>query len=376
VIAMTARIQAITMPKWGMTMTEGMLVAWLAREGDRIVAGQEIMEVETEKITNVVESQSAGLIRRLVVQEGMTAPVGGLLAVLAENDAPEDELEAFIRGYARPIASENAKRAAPTARLISSGQYALNVLSVGEGPATPVVLIHGFGGDSSAWLFNQEALSVARSVHAVNLPGHGGSAPAGSSGLDDMVAAVIATMTALNVDKAHLVGHSLGGAVALAIAASARDRIPSLSLLAPVGLGSEISAAYVDGFLAADRRKPMRDALACLFANGERVSPEMVENALRSKRLDETCTALGSVAATLVDHGRQAIDLRRLLSSIAVPSLVIWGEKDAIVPIRHADGLPASVKIERLADVGHMPMMEAASAVNRALSAHFETAEP
>ena len=67
---MDAALQAITMPKWGMTMTEGRLAAWLVKEGDRISAGQEIMEVETEKITNVVEGLVSGLLRRIVVEEG------------------------------------------------------------------------------------------------------------------------------------------------------------------------------------------------------------------------------------------------------------------------------------------------------------------
>ncbi|MBN9031439.1 MAG: hypothetical protein J0I23_16690 [Rhizobiales bacterium] len=68
---MEAQLQPITMPKWGMTMTEGRLSAWLVKEGERIATGQEIMEVETEKITNVVEGHVSGLLRRIVV-EGRT----------------------------------------------------------------------------------------------------------------------------------------------------------------------------------------------------------------------------------------------------------------------------------------------------------------
>ena len=87
---MSDRIQAITMPKWGMTMTEGKLAGWLAPEGADVATGQEIMEVETEKITNVVESQGRGRLRRIVVSEGATAPVGDEeCGVVLENQLGE-----------------------------------------------------------------------------------------------------------------------------------------------------------------------------------------------------------------------------------------------------------------------------------------------
>jgi pyruvate dehydrogenase E2 component (dihydrolipoamide acetyltransferase) len=77
-------IQAITMPKWGLSMEEGMVVAWLAEEGNSIDAGQDILEIETTKITNVYEAPAAGFLRRQVVAEGETVPVGTLLGLLAE----------------------------------------------------------------------------------------------------------------------------------------------------------------------------------------------------------------------------------------------------------------------------------------------------
>ena len=89
-------IEAITIPKWGMTMTEGLLAEWMVAVGDRIERGQEIMEVESTKTTNAVESPVSGTLRRIVVPEGDTAPVGALVAVVADDSATDEDIDAFI----------------------------------------------------------------------------------------------------------------------------------------------------------------------------------------------------------------------------------------------------------------------------------------
>lgn len=374
---MTDAIQAITMPKWGMTMTEGRLAAWLVQEGQDISVGQEFMEVETEKITNVVESLVSGRIRKIVVPEGATAPVGALLAVVAEPSVPESEIETFATSYAdRAGTAEQAEEGQAVARMLGCGPHNLSILSIGDGAGLPAVLVHGFGGDGGTWLFTQDALAQKRRVHIIDLPAHGASPPSLSSGsMEELTSALVAALDALNLEKAHLIGHSLGGAVALSVARSAPERVGSLSLIAPAGIGAEISSEYVDGFLSADRRKPMKEILAKLFASSGAMSAEMVENVLRFKRLDGVPEALAAIARNLAVGGRQVVDLRGALEAIDVPVLVIWGEQDAIIPASQAKGLPSDVKVELIANAGHMPMMEASSAVNRLLAAHLSSAD-
>ena len=370
-----AMIQAIAMPKWGMTMIEGKLVAWLARQGASVAKGQDLMEVETEKITNVVESPASGAIRRILVQPGATAPVGALLGVIADADAPDSEVDAFVAGYAERGQGRMAEAGGgPAARLVGAAGAKLNLLSLGQA-GTPAVLLHGFGGDMGTWLFNQDALAAERRVVVFDLPSHGESEPLpeASASVEAIADLVDAALDALQVERAHLVGHSLGGAVALILAAARPERVASLALLAPAGLGLDISTEYLDGYVAADRRKSMKETLAKLFADQQAVTAAMVENVLRFKRRDGVSETLATLAQRLGRNGRQSLNLSDALARVTVPVLAIWGGKDAIVPL--PQDWPANLRVQKIEGAGHMPMMEAAGEVNRLLAAHFQEAE-
>ena len=105
---MTAR--AFTMPKWGIEMREGTLAKWLVSEGQAFARGDLLALVETDKITNEIEAEFDGVLRRAVVAEGATVPVGALLAVFADADVADAEVEAVTRqfGAAAPAITERA----------------------------------------------------------------------------------------------------------------------------------------------------------------------------------------------------------------------------------------------------------------------------
>jgi pyruvate dehydrogenase E2 component (dihydrolipoamide acetyltransferase) len=96
---MSSSIQAVTMPKWGIEMTEGTVSGWTAREGQAVVKGEALLEVETDKIVNTVESPATGTVRRILVTAGEVRPVGALVAVLADGDVTDAELSDFIANF-------------------------------------------------------------------------------------------------------------------------------------------------------------------------------------------------------------------------------------------------------------------------------------
>src|SRR4051794_30982559 len=95
-LMVSERIHPITMPRWGMTMTEGKLVGWLAADGQAIEPGKDLLEIETTKITNVVGAPAAGVMRRQLVKEGVTVPVGTLLGVIADTGVSDNEIDDFV----------------------------------------------------------------------------------------------------------------------------------------------------------------------------------------------------------------------------------------------------------------------------------------
>ena len=101
---MSGKITPIVMPKWGLAMKEGKLVGWLVEEGQAIASGQEIMEVETDKIANVVEAQEAGTLRRRVGETDKVYPVKTLLGVIADRRCVRRRYRRLRRGFAVPAA--------------------------------------------------------------------------------------------------------------------------------------------------------------------------------------------------------------------------------------------------------------------------------
>lgn len=363
------RIVPIVMPKWGLSMKEGKVTGWLLDDGSQIKPGDAILEVETDKIAGSVEAHEAGVLRRRVGQPDTIYPVKTLLGVIAAPNVPDDEIDAFVAAYVTPSAEEDEEEQGPKFEYADTPAGRLRYAKRGSG-GDAVILVHGFGGDLDNWLFNIDALAEAATVYALDMPGHGQSVKQlANPGLAAMTEALKGFMETLGIDKAHIAGHSMGGAIAMQLAADEPGKVSSLTLICPAGLGSEIGP-YVDQYVAAQGRKELKPVLEQLFADKGLVSRQLVDDVLKYKRLDGVEPLLKALAASLFANQTQQNAPAAALAGKLPPTLVIWGEQDEIIPATHAQNLPGATT-HTFKDAGHMVFMEKASDVNSIIKKHI-----
>ncbi|MDL2338172.1 MAG: acetoin dehydrogenase dihydrolipoyllysine-residue acetyltransferase subunit [Pseudomonadota bacterium] len=367
-----AGITPIVMPKWGLSMKEGTVMAWLVDEGTEITVGMPIVDVETDKIANAVEAADPGRLRRKVAAEGELLPVKALLGVMGGDDVSDADIDAYIGAYVMPVLADgDDEDAGPKSLWADVDGLRIRYARRGAETGTPVLFIHGFGGDLDNWLFNIDAIGEQQPVVALDLPGHGQSTvslPGASiSALADFVDRF---MAAIDLPRAHLVGHSMGGAVASQLALAHPSRVASLSLIASAGFGDEINVGYTAGFAAATSRRELKPVLEQLFADPSLVSRQMIDDVLKYKRLDGVDALLTELNAGLFADGRQTEQPGLKLESTGLPVLVVWGREDRIVPASHAGNAPAGATVEVFDGAGHMVQMERASDVNQLLKRH------
>lgn len=365
-------IVPIRMPKWGLSMQEGTIVNWWKEEGAAVAEGDELVDIETSKITNVFEAPQGGTLRRILAQQGETLPVGALIGVVAGEDPSDAEIDAFVSDFqANFKPGEDSGEAAGALVLsnVDAGGRTIRVGRAGEGDATPIVLLHGFSGDMNNWLFNIEALAAKAPVIALDLPGHGGSSKdVGDGSLATLAKSVDDTLVALDVGKVNLIGHSLGAAVAARFAADNPARIASLTLIAPALLpGTKASEEFLSGIVESQRARDLKPFVEMLFADPSLVTKDMLEDMVKFKRLDgveDALTLLRDRLVGAVDAPGLAADLSKLPSTTVIAS-----KTDQIVGTPDERALPPSFKVIWIDGAGHMPHLEKANDVNAILAA-------
>ena len=372
---MSERIFAITVPKWGLTMEEGKVLEWMADEGSPLVAGDDLVEIETSKIVNVVEVPDTGILRRIIAVAEDTLPVGALLAVMTTEAVDDAEVDAFIAEFNERFvsleSSGSAESVEPQFATIGAHRIFYTMAGPEDSGTAPVVLIHGYGGDAATWLFNIDAIAADHPVFAIDLPGHGRSSKSTGDGSITLLAGVVAGfLSFIEADAAHLVGHSLGAAVACELASTNPELVRSLTLLAPAGLSNTINSEFLSVFATANSRRELKPAMDALFADKSLVTRGLLNETLKSLRIDGVREALQAIEKSCFAQGKQINRYDDFLNSTDIPTLIIVGEKDDIVPAPEASDANV-IHLNIILGVGHMPQLEAAAEVIRQITDHL-----
>lgn len=234
------------------------------------------------------------------------------------------------------------------------------------GKGAPLVLIHGFASDATSWA-PLEAQFRDRPIIRIDLPGHGKSPKLRIPNFVTLLKEVRRAVDDLQLDEMHLVGHSLGGAVCLALADTRPRNIASLTLIAPAGLGPDMNGAALGGICKASRAESLGPWLKSLVADDRIVTDSYVRLAMTARSDANLRAAQAAMSDALFPDGVQSFDLRAALDGVQMPTRLIWGRQDEIIPWKHALRAPGRVGLHLFDGVGHMPQLEAAEEVGKIL---------
>ena len=301
-------------------------------------------------------------LKTIVLTLAVVAALAVLLALwLWTPDKPRSELEA------RYLASP--------ADLVKVGEWRLHVRDTGPKDAPTVLMLHGFGSSLHTWEAWAQALSGTHRVIRLDLPGHGLSEPDPANDYTDARSLKLlnALMDQLGVARASFVGHSIGGRIAWTFAARHPERTERLVLVAPDGFASPGfeygKATEVPAVLGLMRyvlpRSVLRMNLAPAYANPDALTDEL------TTRYHDLMLAPGARDAMFKRLQQTVLtDPLPLLGTIAAPTLLLWGEADAMIPVANAQDYLGAVKGSRLVTlpaVGHLPQEEAEQASLKAV---------
>jgi pyruvate dehydrogenase E2 component (dihydrolipoamide acetyltransferase) len=397
-----------------------VILEWMAKLNEPVKKEDIIVVVETAKASTEILAPCDGILTAIFFNEGDEAPVAEVLGLIgvtpddtvvgespeasqdtAVNTAPSvdaavDTSPVLVRHEGRVIASPLARvqalkrnvdlstvaatspsgriklrdviaaqvqsTAANGSRGVAQGSR-LNVVSSGNGPHK-VLMIHGFGADAMSWYPVSRPLSETCQVISLDLPNHGRSPQQATPTFDDLVTEVVAAFDALDLQGAHVVGHSLGAACAVALAGQRSEKVLSLTLLAPAGCGAGVNADFVHGLANAVSPEQLKSALEMLVADSSLVSREFLGAVLTSRSAPGLLDAQRKMASDLFPLQQPStIDVADELKSLKCPLHIIWGMADKVISLHEAKSLPTNARVAVLPGVGHAPQLEAPQAV-------------
>lgn len=235
----------------------------------------------------------------------------------------------------------------------------LKVHRSGAADGAPVFLIHGFASDSLSWYPLDRQLAKSHPVYRLDLPNHGESPKRQVGSFANLVREVREAFDALDLDGAHVIGHSLGGALALALADTRPRKVASLTLFAPGGLGPKVNGDFISGIARASRPESLEAWLKIMVHDQKLIDPAFVNAAFAARAGGELRAAQSHMGETLFADGTQSFDLVAALHRLECPTRIVWGRKDRVLDWQDALQAPGHIGLHLLPDVGHVPQFEA-----------------
>ncbi|HTN99585.1 MAG TPA: alpha/beta fold hydrolase [Microthrixaceae bacterium] len=261
----------------------------------------------------------------------------------------------------------------------------------GDGPA--VLLIHGMAGSSRTWKEVTDLLVKNHTVIAPDLLGHGESAkPRGDYSLGAFASGLRDLLNVIGVERATIVGQSLGGGVAMQLSYQHPELVERLVLVGSGGLGREVT--WMLRLLTLPGAEIVMPVLFPSFMrdSGNAISGFLHDKGIKSPQIAEMWRAYASLSGaenrgaflrtlrSVVDAGGQTVSaMDRIYLAAAVPTLIVWGDQDHIIPIEHGiaahEAIPGS-RFEILEGCGHFPHVEQPERFVEILEDFIETTRP
>ena len=422
---------AVSMPKLGMTMEEGVVIDWPLAIGGAVEKGDIVLVIESEKAEVEIEAPASGVLRHIYIEAGETVPCGTLLAAITDGidepfdtdafHAAEDHPEARGEGGLQ-VTGSSAEKAqisspkkssrnpvAPAARALArklemdpekipgtgpNGRvtkqdveaYAkareslfsvdqgvsLEVLTSGAGD--PVLLLPGLGTDASAFARQAPLLAERFAVHGINPRGVGLSDAPESESYE--VAQTASDAAAVCSGEAHVIGASLGAAAALELALAHPERVKTLTLITPFIRVSPRLRAVAEGWQRmASEVDP--ETLAAGLLPWFFSSSFLADDAARGRTLRGLAQTVARVPASTLHRmvaGMLNWSNSRVadLSRISMPTLVISATEDLLVPdsASIAEAISGAT-LREVEGAGHAVALEAPDLVNEVIAAHL-----
>ena len=256
---------------------------------------------------------------------------------------------------------------------IATNRGMIDVTDVGGGDRTPILFLHGVGSDQHVWVPQLDHFGRERRAVALSYPGYGDSTMLPNATRDDFAAAVAAVMEALEIDRAHVCGLSLGGVVAIALHTMAPARCASLVL-------ADTFAVHPDGHAIFDRSQEASRTIGMRALAEARAGVLLGKGAGAeiNRAVIDTMSAIDPEAYVVAARAVWLADQSDRVAAIDVPTLVLVGDEDTITPPALSVDLQTRIRgatMQTIVSAGHLANIEQPAAFNAAIDAFLTMIE-